>query len=301
MLIVKAISIILALGVFSPSWALEPKPAAETSLQELKQKHSSIKLEDTKPKELDAFERKRKELQESEKRALEFIFPSIAIEQEEKIKSEKYFSETEKDQLLELWRATIARNRTIQFIVRILSTNPDEFEKNNAVMQVITKALFVPFYAVSAVTSNALVSGGSAVGARVVGDVVDDVNQKNSRTREITHTELIVLFMLVDQVAERLRSHYFTYKEAKIEKELLRQELIPARLDAAEAIASNLKESVFFTRTVVRDLERRSRANDVKYRTSRRTLVEMAGEQSVTSVDTMIELEVKALLDDITV
>jgi hypothetical protein len=72
-------------------------------------------------------------------------------------------------------------------------------------------------------------------------------------------------------------------------------------LDAVEAITANLKESVFFTRTVVRDLERRSRANDVKYRTSRRTLVEMAGEQSVSSVDTMIDLEVKALLDDITV
>ena len=274
---------------------------ADLSLEQLKQKHSSIKLDEVKPKELDAFERKRKELQESEKRALEFIFPSIAIEQEEKIKTEKYFSNTEKDQLLELWRATIARNRTIQFIVRVLSTNPDEFEKNNAVMQVITKALFVPFYAVSAVTSNALVSGGSAVGARVIGDVVDDNNQKNSRTREITHTELIVLFMLVDQVAERLRTQYFSYKEAKIEKELLVQELEPARLDAAEAINGKLKESVFFTRMVVRDLERRSRANDIQYRTARRALIEMAGEQSVTVVDSLIDLEVKALIDDITV
>ncbi len=274
---------------------------ADLSLEQLKQKHSSIKLDEVKPKELDAFERKRKELQESEKRALEFIFPSIAIEQEEKIKTEKYFSNTEKDQLLELWRATIARNRTIQFIVRVLSTNPDEFEKNNAVMQVITKALFVPFYAVSAVTSNALVSGGSAVGARVIGDVVDDNNQKYSRTREITHTELIVLFMLVDQVAERLRTQYFSYKEAKIEKELLVQELEPARLDAAEAINGKLKESVFFTRMVVRDLERRSRANDIQYRTARRALIEMAGEQSVTVVDSLIDLEVKALIDDITV
>lgn len=300
MLRIILLTLLLNQWVFSPSLAQadEATPDPNTKLEQLKHKHS-IKLEDT--KESDAFERKRKELQESEKRALEFIFPSIALEQDEKIKTEKYFSETEREQLLDLWRATIARNRTIQFIVRVLSTNPDEFEKNNAVMQVISKALFVPFYAVSAITSNALVSGGSAVGARVIGDVVDDVNHKSSRTREITHTELIVLFMLVDQVAERLRTHYFSYKEAKIEKELLHRELIPARLDAAEAIQAKLKESTFFTRMVVRDLERRSRANDIKYRTSRRTLVEMAGEQSVGSVDAMIDVEVKALINDITV
>ncbi len=300
MLRIILLTLLLNQWVFLPNLVLatEAIPEPNTKLEQLKQKHS-IKLDDT--KELDAFERKRKELQESEKRALEFIFPSIALEQDQKIKSEKYFSETEREQLLDLWRATIARNRTIQFIVRILSTNPDEFEKNNAVMQVISKALFVPFYAVSSITSNALISGGSAVGARVIGDVVDDVNQKSSRTREITHTELIVLFMLVDQVAERLRTHYFSYKESKIEKELLRQELIPARLDAAEAIQAKSQESTFFTRMVVRDLERRSRANDIKYRTSRRTLVEMAGEQSVGSVDAMIDIEVKALINDLTV
>jgi len=281
----------LAIWVFSPTWA--------ANLEELKQKHQqpAIKLDSS--KEPDLFERKRQELQASEKRAIEFIFPSVVLEQDEKIKTEKYFSNTEKEQLLELWRATIARNRTIQFIVRILSTNPDEFEKNNAVMQVITKALFVPFYAVSAVTNNALISGGSAVGARVIGDVVDDVNVKNSRTREITHTELIVLFMLVDQVAERLRNHYFSYKESRIEKELLKKELVPARLDAEEALEAGYKESLFFTRTVVRDLERRLRANDIQYRTERRALVEMAGEQALGSVDAMIDIEVKALINDI--
>ncbi len=288
----------MILWVFLPISTLGAEMAT-AKLEELKTKHSTIKLDSK--NEPDMFERKRQELQANEKRAIEFIFPSVALEQDEKIKSEKYFSDTEKEQLLELWRATIARNRTIQFIVRILSTNPDEFEKNNAVIQVITKALFVPFYVVSAVTNNALISGGSAVGARVIGDVVDDVNIKNSRTREITHTELIVLFMLVDQVAERLRTHYFSYKEAKIEKALLTKELIPARLDAAEAMGANLKESVFFTRTVVRDLERRSRANDIQYRSARRTLVEMAGEQSVGSIDAMIDIEVKALLNDITV
>ncbi len=290
------LGLLVCLYLSLPVWAEAEKPSV-ASLESLKQKHTALKMPES--KDPDPFELKRQELQANEKRALEFIFPSIALEQDSKINADKYFSETEKEQLLELWRATIARNRTIQFIVRVLSTNPDELNKNNAVMQVISKALFVPFYAVSAITSNALISGGSAVGARVVGDVVDDVNHKSSRTREITNTELIVLFMLVDQVAERLRSQFFSYKEAKIEKELLKQELKPARLDAAEAL--ELRNSVFFTRMVVRDLERKSRSNDLRYRTTRRALLEMAGEEALTKVDQLIDLEAKALLDDISI
>ncbi len=240
----------------------------------------------------------RAELKLNEEKALQFIFPSIETE-EDKISRENFFSQTEKEQLLELWRSTLARNRTVQFIVKSLSANPDELEKNNAVMQVLSKALFVPFYAASAITSNALVSGGSAVGARVIGDVVDSTNAKADRTKQITKTDMIVLFMLVDEVAERMRQSYYTYKEAKIEKELLLYELEPARIDASEALDMKDKSSVFFTRMVVRDLERRSREVELRYLSSRRTLVELAGEQSVDSVDLLINLEVEEMLSDI--
>ena len=243
-------------------------------------------------------EKLREELKFNEEKALEFIYPSIDTA-EDKITRENFFSQTEKEQLLELWRATLARNRTIQFIIKSLSANTDEIEKNNAVMQVLSKALFVPFYAASALTSNALVSGGSAVGARVIGDVVASTNAQTDRTKEVTKTDMIVLFMLVDEVAERMRQSYYTYKEAKVEKELLLFELEPARIDAAEAMDQKDASSVFFTRMVVRDLERNLRQVDLQYASNRRTLIELAGEQAVDSVDLLINLEVEEMLSDI--
>jgi vacuolar-type H+-ATPase subunit F/Vma7 len=240
----------------------------------------------------------RKELKANEEKALNFVFPSIDSAEEE-ITRENFFSKTEKEQLLELWRATLARNRTIQFIIKSLSANPDDYEKNNAVMQLLARAMFVPFYAVTAIADNALVAGGSAVGARVIGDVVGDHTEKRDRSREITRTDMMVLFMLTDEVAERLRSAYYAYKEAKIEKELIKFELETARLDLAEAYDQEYDSSIFFTRMVVRDMERRTRENELNYRNNRRTLIELAGEEAVDSVGLLLDLEVEEILSNI--
>lgn len=264
-------------------------------------KLDAIKLEDQKlegnfkPQELSPIEKKRAELKANEERALNFIFASENPEQEE-ISSEKYFSQTEKEQLLELWRATIARNRTIQFIIKVLSTNPDDLEQNNAVMQVISRALFVPFYAVSAIAENSLVSGGSAVGARVIGDVVDAKNKNSARDQEITNTEIMVLFMLVDEVAQRLRSAYSDYKSLRVEKKFIDYELEGARIDAGEAMQLGYQESIFFTRMAVRDVERDLRANRLALQAARRDLIELSGEKAVDSVDLLIDMEAEKSL-----
>jgi len=281
----------------------EKRSKPEQGTREVKSKKSSKKeKQESKSqavKKKTDLELKREELKANEQQALDFIFPSISNETASQTTREDFFSKTEKEQLLELWRATIARNRTIQFIIKSLSQNPNEIESNNAVMQVLSRALFVPFYAVSAVANNALVSGGSAVGARVIGDVVDNVNGQNQHNQQVTKTDMIVLFMLVDEVAERLRTAYYAYKEAKVQKELIKFELVPARMDASEASENNFTESIFFTRTVLRDLERKLRETEIALNTNKRTLAELAGQETLDSVDTLIDLEVEEIMADV--
>jgi hypothetical protein len=281
----------------------EKRSKSEQGTREVKSKKSSKKeKQESKSqavKKKTDLELKREELKANEQQALDFIFPSISNQTGAETSREDFFSQTEKEQLLELWRATIARNRTIQFIIKSLSQNPNEIESNNAVMQVLSRALFVPFYAVSAVANNALVSGGSAVGARVIGDVVDNANGQNQHNQQVTKTDMIVLFMLVDEVAERLRTAYYAYKEAKVQKELIKFELVPARMDANEASENNFTESIFFTRTVLRDLERKLRETEIALNTNKRTLAELAGQETLDSVDVLIDLEVEEILADV--
>jgi hypothetical protein len=281
----------------------EKRSKSEQGTREVKSKKpgkkEKQKSEPQAVKKKSDLELKREELKANEQQALDFIFPSISNQTNSETAREEFFSQTEKEQLLELWRATIARNRTIQFIIKSLSQNPNEIESNNAVMQVLSRALFVPFYAVSAVANNALVSSGSAVGARVIGDVVDNVNGQNQHSQQVTKTDMIVLFMLVDEVAERLRIAYYAYKEAKIQKELIKFELIPARMDASEAFENNFTESTFFTRMVVRDLERKLRETEIALNTNKRTLAELAGQETLDSVNVLIDLEVEEMLSDV--
>lgn len=271
----------------------------EEDTQESKKQRSKSGKGSSKNKKDQELEALRQQLKENEKKALEFVFPSI--ENDEELNSENFFTHGEKEQLLELWRATLARNRTIQFIIKSLSSNPNEYEKNNAVMQVLSKALFIPFYAIQSVADNALVSGGSAVGARVIGDVVDSGNKKKNVARQITRTDMIVLFMLVDEVAQRMRTAYYSYKTARIDRELLKYELETARLDLDQAIkkTSNTSASTFLNKTVIKDLERRHRKNKLDYLTNRRTLVELAGLEAVEAVDLLIDLEVQEISADI--
>lgn len=244
----------------------------------------------------------RAELKANEEQALSFIFQSEELEADI-ASAEKFFSQTEKQQLLELWRSTLARNRTIQFVIRSLSTDPDNYEQNNAVMQVLSRALFVPFYAVSAVADNALIQGGSSVGARVIGDVMDAKMNKTDKTNQVTRTDLIVLFMLVDEVAERLRNSYYSYKESKIEKQLLDYEIKLAQLDLDKAteLEANSKNqsSIFFTKTVIREVERKLRQNKLEFLNSHRKLIELAGEDAVNSVDLLIDLEIDESLAEV--
>jgi hypothetical protein len=280
----------------------ENSPRSEEKRSEFGHEEKPKSKEKTNPKKRSELEELRSELKANEEKALNFIFQSEELEAD-LASAEKFFSKTEKEQLLELWRATLARNRTIQFVIQSLSTDPNNYEKNNAVIQVLSRALFVPFYAVSAVADNALIQGGSSVGARVIGDVVDAKMEKSDQTRQVSRTDLIVLFMLVDEVAERLRNSYYAYKESKIENQLLEYEHKLALLDLeqAELLEKDKvnQSSVFFTKTVIRDVERKLRQNKLNFKNANRKLIELAGEEAVNSVDLLIDLEIDESLGEI--
>ena len=273
------------------------KPKEKRGWFGIKKKSSEKKKKKSELEEL------RAELRANEEKALNFVFQSEDT-QADLESAEKFFSKTEKEQLLALWRSTLARNRTIQFVIRSLSTDPENYEKNNAVMQVLSRALFVPFYAVSAVADNALIQGGTSVGARVLGDVVDSKLDNVDKTKQVTRTDLIVLFMLVDEVAERLRNAYYGYKESKIEKQLLVYEEKLARVDLDKALEfqegkMNQSSVIFFTKTVIRDIERKLRQNKLQFKNAHRKLIELAGEEAVNSVDLLIDLEIDESLGEI--
>jgi vacuolar-type H+-ATPase subunit F/Vma7 len=264
---------------------------------------SAIKIDDSASsddssldKELSLLEAKRAELKKNEQSAFQFINASTE-EQHADLATDEFFTHSEKEQLLELWRATLLRNRSIQFILKSLAADPKSVTAKNNIMQALTKAMFVPFYAVSAVADNTLITGGSLLGARVIGDVVDKNDKERAVDQQITRTDMVVMFMLVDEVAERLRQSYYQYKDTRIKRAFLDEDLQASGYDLTEALdaapENGMSEQVFLARMINNELQRQVRLLDLDYRSSRRMLIELAGEQAVANIDPMIDVEIR--------
>ena len=255
---------------------------------------STIKLQPKEKENLSGLESKRKDLQKTEEEGLNFIQPSLALTPEEQQAIDEFFSRNEQEQLLNLWKATIERNKTIQFIIQKLSPANSPQQGNSLLSRTLGAAIFLPFYALQALTSNAGAYYGSQVGGRVLGSVIEGKMKKNQTQIQLSQTEAIILFMMVDEVAERLRQRYHAYKKVMVERALATNELEEAKKDTLTAQDSNSVPAQVLTDIQRRSIEREIRRLDAELRAQRNTLVELSGPVAIGDLDKQLQLELSA-------
>lgn len=243
---------------------------------------------------LSELENKRKELQRAEAEGLSFIQPSLQLTEEEEKAINEFFSRSEQEQLLNLWKATIERNKTIQFIVQKLSPANTPQQANSLLSKTIGAAVFLPFYALQAFTNNAGAYYGSQVGGRVLGSVIEGKMQKNQAQMQLSQTEAIILFMMIDEVAERLRQRYNNYKKLMVERALATNELEEAKKDNLDAQESSSPGTELLANIQRRSIEREIRKLDAQIRAGKNALVELAGPVAVNELDEQLKLELAA-------
>ena len=255
-----------------------------------------IKLIPTKEEEKDLSKLKseRSELQKQEEEGLNFIQPSLALTEEEQKAIDEFFSRNEQEQLLNLWKATIERNRTIQFIVQKLTPLDSPQKANSLLSKTIGAAVFLPFYALQAFSNNAGAYVGSQVGSRILGSVVEGKMRKNQAEMQLSQTEAIILFMMVDEVAERLRERYHSYKKFMIERALASKELEETKKDSLDARDSKSPGAEVIASIQRRSVEREVRRLDAQIRSQKNALVELAGPLAVNDLDKQLQLELAA-------
>ena len=257
---------------------------------------STIKLKPdvNKNSGLSELEVRRKELQKAEEEGLNFIQPSLALTSEEQKAIDEFFSRNEQEQLLNLWKATIERNKTIQFIVQKLTPANTPQQANSLLSKTIGAAIFLPFYALQAFTNNSGAYFGSQVGGRVLGSVLQGKMQKNQAQMQLSQTEAIILFMMIDEVAERLRQRYHAYKRLMVERALATNELEEAKKDNLDAQESNSQGVEILANIQRRSIEREVRKIDAQLRSQKNALIELAGPLAVNDLDEQLKLELAA-------
>src|SRR3989338_4052670 len=245
-------------------------------------------------KDLKGLESERDELKKAEVAGLNFIQPSLALTEEEQKAIDEFFSRNEQEQLLNLWKSTIERNKTIQFIVQKLTPANSPQEANSLLSKTIGAAIFLPFYALQAFSNNAGAYYGSQVGGRVLGNVLEGKMQKNQAQIQLSQTEAIILFMMIDEVAERLRQRYHAFKRVLVERTLATSELDETKKDTLDAQDSMSSGAEVIAGIQRRATEREIRKLDAELRSHRNTLIELAGPQSVSELDQQLKIELAA-------
>lgn len=243
---------------------------------------------------LTELEQQRQELQRSEAEGLNFIQPSIELTQEEQKSIDEFFSRNEQEQLLNLWKATIERNKTIQFIVQKLSPADSPQQAHSLLSKTIGAAIFLPFYALQAFSNNAGAFYGSQVGGRVLGSVVEGKMKKNQAEIQLSQTEAIILFMMIDEVAERLRQRYHNYKKLMVERALATKELEETKKDVLDAQDSSSPPAEVIAGIQRRSVEREIRRLDAQIRAQKNALIELSGPMAVNDLDEQLKLELAA-------
>ena len=236
----------------------------------------------------------RENIQKIEEEGLNFIQPSLMLTQEEQLAIDEFFTRNEQEQLLDLWKATIARNKTIQFIIQKLSPANSAQEANSLLSKTIGAAIFLPFYALQAISDSAGAYYGSQVGGRVLGSVVEGKMKKNQVQMQLSQTESIILFMMIDEVAERLRQRYHAYKKLMVERALAANELEESKKDILDAYELNEPSAKVLANIQRRSVEREIRNIDAQMRFQKNALVELAGPTAINSLDEQLKIELAA-------
>ena len=243
---------------------------------------------------ISALEQTRKELQKEEEEGINFIQPSLALTPEEQSAIDEFFSRNEQEQLLNLWKATIERNKTIQFIIQKLSPANSPQQANSALAKTVGAAIFLPFYALQALANNAGAYYGSQVGGRVLGSVLEGKMNKSQAQLQLSQTESIILFMMIDEVAERLRDRYHSYKKLMVERILAAGELEESKQDVLDAHEAASQSTQILANIQRRSIEREIRNIDAQLRYQKNSLVELAGIEATAQLDEQLKIELAA-------
>jgi hypothetical protein len=269
----------------------KPIAVAEPKVQK---QETATKSEDA---ELSKITKDRKENTKKTIDAINFIQPSIDLTKEEQTKIDMNLTKAEQEQLTVLWRATLERNKTIRFIVEKLTPDDKNKKKNQIMSQILNTAIFLPFYALQTVAPTDTSSLASYIGAGLASDLINGKAQKNSDKMQLSQTEMVIMFSMIDQIAERVREQYHSFKQEKIDAALAEEELQDAKSEAAASLDMNNPQARFLSQIRIRQIERELRRIKLRLRSSRIVLVDLSGPEAVEGVEMLIDREVAALLE----
>ncbi|MBU6450839.1 MAG: hypothetical protein KGS72_03605 [Cyanobacteria bacterium REEB67] len=208
---------------------------------------------------------------------------------ESQMKSDQ-LENSEQKQISQLWEATLQRSPDIQFVVQKLVPSTDGAHTSTVLMRLVTTALYAGVSAAGTISpgqsSYAMQNGA----ANILGQISGAVEGKQAKKANLNQSEMIALYQLVRNTADKMVDHYRDYKKNLVGIQRASADFEDLKAMAAESTSRPL-ETEYTLRKQKRDID--SIADDVhRYR---QNLIDLAGSEAVDKLDTDIARELQML------
>jgi hypothetical protein len=196
----------------------------------------------------------------------------------------------EQKQIAQLWEATLQRSPDIQFVVQKLVPTSDGAHTSTVMMRLVTSALYAGVGAFGTVMPGQSTYAMQNGAAQVLGQISGVVEGKNAKKAVLNQSELIALYQMVRNTADKMVDHYRDYKKCTVGIQRATADFEDLKAMAAESTARPL-ETEYTLRKQKRDID--SLADDVhRYR---QNLIDLAGSEAVDKLDQDIARELQML------
>lgn len=196
----------------------------------------------------------------------------------------------EQKQISQLWEATLQRSPDIQFVVQKLVPTSDGAHTSTVMMRLVTSALYCGVGAFGTVMPGQSTYAMQNGAVQVLSQISGIAEGKNAKKAVLNQSELIALYQMVRNTADKMVDHYRDYKKNMVGIQRATADFEDLKAMAAESTARPL-ETEYTLRKQKRDID--SLADDVhRYRSN---LIDLAGSEAVDKLDMDIARELQNL------
>lgn len=222
--------------------------------------------------------------------------------EEEAEKKAEAAMDADKQQLSDLWAATISRNQDIQFVIDKLQPNSDQRHALSSTMKTLGGALFgvanmapLMFGGVGGTTVNYGAMMGTNAGISLIQSLFQQQETKNAKKVQISQEQATMLYKIVRDTADKLVTSYRNYK-----RELTSMSRAQVDYDDLQAMVAESRAGQDPGKQIEMEYILRKSRRDIddyaeKVRLFRNELVDFAGGEALAKLDQQMEEEQQAL------
>jgi hypothetical protein len=212
----------------------------------------------------------------------------LQVSEGDQKKEAAFLDDTEKQQLSDLWEATLTRSPDIQFVVAKLQPTNSNAHLNTILSSMLSTAAYGGMSAVMMMSPGMGTYAAGSAGSMLISNVLQINNSRQQKKQKLSQEEEMIMFNMVRGTADKLVAAYRDYKKRFVSLSRASSDLQDLQAMAADARAgqdaSKQLEMDYVLRKQQRDIDEIS--DDV--RRYRQTLLDLAGPDSVAKLDKQI-------------